>query len=429
MSELAVICLEQFQILVCDRAMQKSNGFSVVEILVATGILGIAMLGAISVTGGLEAAKNGVMGRSNQLQTESLLSQVLASPAACKIGLVDTTVGYQAAATAVIDFTSTQHFDVYILPSTGGGAVATRVFQSGQVDLGATLDLTIENPVLVETVQAGTERPNPTKRYLADLKINRTRVAGANTAGPPQMSMSLPISIDLDPSRRIFACTVRADNIEDTLYAPVGATTHSVRDCLKYGGLPYPTEVGLICRFPVTTVNQPAAAPPTYVQQAALTCPTGWTLATVGGIPMSATLIRDQTVSPAPQGCAGDSHPQQCLTAWHTMGAVSAVNEYCDVSSGGNWSGGASNQWLGGATLIALGAMFSSTVPLSAALVGTAFGTALTTLGAFIVSNPVGWVIGVFLVLGAIFGGSGGSCDNTVIIHRQYSQPLAVGCW
>ena len=285
------------------------------------------------------------------------------------------------------------------------------------MNAGTSYNLTLNNAILDATISAGATRPTPTKRWLADLVIT-----SASVVNPALKSSAIvPIMVELDSSNKLYSCTVRPDTIDDVLSTKAGlGGAHSARDCLKAGGTPYPTTAGLVCRIPVGEANKPvniSVSPPV------LLCPAGWTKVTSpAGVPYTTTLVRDLHMTPK---CSKQTY---CDTSWHSMAAVPIGNEKCTAYRDSSGSGGASNQTLG-ATIIALGTVFSSfNLPVVGFLAGTGFGGALVSLGTFIVSNPIGWVIGVVIVLDLIFGGgSGGGCSD--VGSTQYPQYIGVACW
>ncbi len=394
-------------------------GFSVVEVMVAVGLLSILVMNAFSVFGYLASAKNTSGSRATQLQLQSQIKQLLAAPADCIKNLVDSTNTTTAASS--VFFTDTQTFDLYENRLAGD-----KIFTSGKASQSASISLKIRLVDEIEKLQVGTERPVASTRYLAELVLIKTGIAGSSSS---QYSESkVPILLDLKTSdSTMIGCTTRPENIEDSLYAIAGVAANSIRDCYKVGGTPYPIALGLICRVPLPSMN--TVSGDTAVQSA-LICPDGWTVArNTAGVAYTTTMIRDLSLA-KPQCPNG---PHKCKTAWHSMNALDPGTESCRVYGDKAQYVKSGSFPILGATIVgfAVYAYILNMPFLAAGLAGTAFGTALTSIGAALVTNPIGWaILGVILIF-AIFSVSKkkkNPCAAALFVVQK-SQPTAIGCY
>jgi hypothetical protein len=222
---------------------------------------------------------------------------------------------------------------------------------------------------------AGYGRASVSKRYLATLNVVAF-VRGLTSQSVAQ----IPISMEFDNMNTLASCTLNPDDTDESLYL----NQHTSRQCIAQGGMPFPSALGMLCRFPMTTVQTNVAA----------TCPSvgGW-FATA----YTSSVARDFIY----QSCSGSKTQ---WVGWHYF---------------------SNNAGPSGVEQVTLTDIKKGT---SKAFNWQVFGGAAG--GEMILYGVIGSLLGPFallpIALGFIFAFTNCSTDPP---YTVYSQALAIGCY
>jgi len=128
-------------------------------------------------------------------------------------------------------------------------------------------------------------------------------------------------------SGKMVNCTVHADDLDEGRLAL--GSTRTVRDCLRDGGTPMPTAVGMICRIPVPYAPQKMAGYNGWIPNCA-SLVSGWRNATdpSTGIHYNTTFPIDLTGQKCKRGTTTK------ITGWHSMAGQPVEREVLRIKRG-----------------------------------------------------------------------------------------------
>jgi|GEM_PF-4414660 len=243
-----------------SKIRNRNRGFSLLELVVSIGMLGILVLAASSLLTSISKSQQALKSQINAGELQNLITLLLTvKSSASGTGVTGPLTGnaqcgqqLRAASLVATAFTlSPQPAPGVNIPSTPisfwNGNTNKPFLIDGQVQDGTLYSAQLSG-VWSRTLPSNAINPNRMERYLATLTIITTPVgAVANSAlasARPKPTV-IPLTLDLDAAAgTISSCSVlsQADNL--------AGATHSAFDCINTGGdLAYNQSGQMLCKF------------------------------------------------------------------------------------------------------------------------------------------------------------------------------------
>lgn len=303
------------------------SGFTTVEVIIASALIVALITGGAAGMRQVTLLNQMAASRTSHTEMRSRIYAAISDTGTCAAALGSPVLVNPASPITVNSISQVTKTSSKVILTNN--AVAPGVSPDGLI-----YKMSLRFPSLVPDaplLPAGPGRSVATRRFSAQLEIRGER-KNLKAMGGAQGDVvgAIPLLAEFEQaSGKMVNCTVHADDLDEGRLA--AGSTHTVRDCMRDGGTPMPTAIGLICRIPVPYAPQKMAGYNGSIPSCASLVPgAGWNNAKdpATGINYNTTFPIDLTGQKCKRGTTTK------ITGWHSMAGAPVEMETLRIKRG-----------------------------------------------------------------------------------------------